>query len=120
MLKRVLLILLTLVLAIASLLLAAKHPTGPNTIAFDEPLVFMIAIGIVVFLFIPPFVMSFFSNSVVRINIVYQFFIVLSFLGLVPLGFMVANGALIAVVSIIGLLVSVASIVVLIREASVA
>ncbi|MES9679847.1 hypothetical protein ABWK21_12425, partial [Bacillus safensis] len=67
----------------------------------------------VVFLFIPPLVMSFFSNLIVRtISGVYQCFIVLSFLVLIPIGFFIPDGFLTIVVSIAGTLVSVASLIV--------
>lgn len=112
-LKRFFLVLLTLIMSIVVILAAAKDSPGDNVISFDEPRILMISIGIVVFLFIPPLAMSFFGNSVVRIiSGVYQCFIVLTFLGLIPIGFLIPNGFLTILVSIAGTLVSITSVVV--------
>lgn len=59
MLKRFLFIFSTLLMAIAVLFIAAKDSPGKNTISLDDPLPFMLSVGMVVFLFIPPLVMSF-------------------------------------------------------------
>lgn len=113
MLKRFFLILLTLIMSIVLVLVAAKNSPGDNVISFDEPRILMISMGIVAFLFIPPLIMSFFSNFVVRvISGVYQCFIVLSFLGLIPIGFFIPNGFLTIVVSIAGTLISIFSVIV--------
>ncbi|WP_406621382.1 hypothetical protein [Bacillus atrophaeus] len=113
MLKRFSLVLLTLIMSIVVILVAAKNSPGDNVISFDEPRILMISIGIIVFLYIPPLAMSFFANSVVRIiSGVYQCFIVLTFLGLIPIGFLIPNGFLTIIVSIAGTLVSITSVVV--------
>ncbi|WGD97886.1 hypothetical protein [Bacillus safensis] len=113
MIKRLSLVLLTLMMSIVVLLAAAKNSPGDNVISFDQPRILIISIGILVFLFIPPLVMSFFSNLIVRtISGVYQCFIVLSFLMLIPIGFLIPDGFLTIVVSIAGTLVSIASLIV--------
>ncbi|GLJ04560.1 membrane protein [Bacillus pumilus] len=113
MIKRLSLVLLTLMMSIVVLLVAAKNSPGDNVISFDQPRILIISIGILVFLFIPPLVMSFFSNLIVRtISGVYQCFIVLSFLMLIPIGFLIPDGFLTIVVSIAGTLVSIASLIV--------
>ncbi|QQF62219.1 hypothetical protein I9X38_17535 [Bacillus mojavensis] len=113
MLKRFFLVLLTLMMSIVVILVAAKDSPGDNVISFDEPMILMISIGIVVFLFIPPLAMSFFGNMAVRIiSGVYQCFIVLTFLGMIPIGFLIPNGFLTILVSIAGTLVSITSVVV--------
>ncbi|MER0468965.1 hypothetical protein ABR330_20330 [Bacillus cabrialesii subsp. cabrialesii] len=113
MLKRFCLVFLTLMMSIVVVLVAAKDSAGDNVISFDQPIILMISIGIIVFLFIPPLAMSFFGNWVVRIiSGVYQCFIVLTFLGLIPIGFLIPNGFLTILVSIAGTLVSIASVVV--------
>ncbi|MCY7903773.1 hypothetical protein MOB40_02345 [Bacillus inaquosorum] len=113
MLKRFSLVFLTLIMSIIVVLVAAKNSPGDNVISFDEPIILMISIGIVVFLFIPPLVMSFFGNWVVRIiSGVYQCFIVLTFMGLIPIGFLIPNGFLTILLSIAGTLVSIISVVV--------
>ncbi|TDO09375.1 hypothetical protein DFO69_3307 [Bacillus subtilis] len=113
MLKRFSLVFLTLIMSIIVVLVAAKNSPGDNVISFDEPIILMISIGIVVFLFIPPLVMSFFGNWVVRIiSGVYQCFIVLTFMGLIPIGFLIPNGFLTILLSIAGTLVSITSVVV--------
>ncbi|SPU14387.1 putative integral inner membrane protein [Bacillus subtilis] len=67
MLKRFSLVIVTLMMSIVVVLAAAKESPGDHVISFDEPIILMISIGIVVFLLIPPLVMSFFGNLVVRI-----------------------------------------------------
>ncbi|WP_440621366.1 hypothetical protein [Bacillus subtilis] len=113
MVKRFFLVLLTLIMSIVVMLVAAKNSPGDNVISFEQPRILMISMGIVVFLFIPPLVMSFFGNWVVRIvSGVYQCFIVLTFLGLIPIGFFIPDGFLTIVVSIAGTLISIVSVVV--------
>ncbi|TYS09688.1 hypothetical protein FZC70_11420 [Bacillus subtilis] len=113
MLKRFCLVLLTLMMSIVVMLVAAKNSPGEHVISFDEPRVLLISIGIVVFLFIPPLVMSFFGNLIVRIiSGVYQCFIVFAFMGVIPIGFLIPNGFLTILFSIVGTLVSIASVIV--------
>ncbi|OUL03591.1 hypothetical protein [Bacillus spizizenii] len=113
MLKRFCLVFLTLMMSIVVVLVAAKDSPGDNVISFDQPSILMISIGIIVFLFIPPLTMSFFGNLVVRIiSGVYQCVIVLTFLGLIPIGFLIPNGFLTILVSVAGTLVSIASVAV--------
>ncbi|MEH7793998.1 hypothetical protein [Bacillus safensis] len=115
MIKRFSLVLLTLMMSIVILLVAAKNFPGDNVISFDQPHILIISIGIMVCLFIPPLVMSFFSHLIVRtISGVYQCFIVLSFLGLIPIGFLIPD-FLTIVVSVAGTLASVASLIVTLR-----
>ncbi|MCY8155654.1 hypothetical protein MOC55_14410 [Bacillus spizizenii] len=112
MLKRFSLVFLTLIMSIVVLLVAGKDSPGDHVISLDEPIILMISIGIVIFLFIPPLAMSFFGNLVVRIiSGVYQCFIVLTFMGLIPIGFLIPNGFLTILVSVAGTLVSIASVV---------
>ncbi|MCY7918581.1 hypothetical protein [Bacillus vallismortis] len=112
MLKRFFLVLLTLMMSIVVMLVAAKNSPGEHVISFDEPIILMISMGIVVCLFIPPLVMSFFGNFVVRIiSGVYQCFIVFTFMGLIPIGFFIPSGFLTILVAIAGALVSIASVV---------
>ncbi|MEC1414578.1 hypothetical protein [Bacillus safensis] len=113
MLKRFLFIFSTLLMAIAVLFIVAKDSPGKNTISLDDPLPFMLSVGMVVFLFIPPLVMSFFDHIVVRvISGIYQCFIVFSFLVLIPIGFFIPNGGMTILISILGFLVSLSSMVV--------
>ncbi|MCO4851880.1 hypothetical protein [Bacillus vallismortis] len=112
MLKRFFLVLLTLMMSIVVMLVAAKNSPGEHVISFDEPIILMISMGIVVCLFIPPLVMSFFGNFVVRIiSGVYQCFIVFTFMGLIPIGFFISSGFLTILVAIAGTLISIASVV---------
>ncbi|GMG77555.1 MULTISPECIES: hypothetical protein [Bacillus] len=113
MLKRFLFIFSTLLMAIAVLFIAAKDSPGRNTISLEDPLPFMLSVGMVIFLFIPPLVMSFFDHIVVRvISGIYQCFIVFSFLVLIPIGFFIPNGGMTILISILGFLVSLSSMVV--------
>lgn len=111
--KRFFLVFLTLMMSIFVLFTAAEESPGENVISFDEPMILLISLGIILCLFIPPLVMSFFGRLIVRIiSGVYQCFIVLTFAGLIPIGFLIPNGFLTILVSIAGTLVSLASVAV--------
>lgn len=112
MLRRSSMVLLTLVLAIIALFLAAKYPTGPNTVSFDEPVILWFTLGILVVLFLPPFILSLFNNLVVKIiSAIYQAFIVLTFLGLIPVGLMIPS-IWVIVIGVLGVITSIGSIIV--------
>ena len=116
--KRFLFVLLTLMLAIIATLVAAKDSPGKNTISYDEPAILFLSIGIIVLLFIPPLIMSFFKHSIVRaISAVYQCFIVIVFIGLIPIGFTIPNGFLTIIVAVLGTIISIASIAMTLRTA---
>ncbi|QTD41910.1 hypothetical protein [Sporosarcina sp. Te-1] len=102
---------LTLVFAIIAVLLGAKYPTGPNTISFDQPILLMISIGMVVALFLPPIILAFFDHMVVRIvSAIYQAFIVITFLGLILVGFLIPSVWVIGI-GIMGAIVNIGSII---------
>ncbi|MFS0881751.1 hypothetical protein [Metabacillus niabensis] len=114
MVKRFSMVFITLILAITALLLAAKYPTGPNTVSFDEPAIMWLNAGILVVLFLLPLIFSFFNLLVLRIiSAIYQVFFVFGFLGLVLVGFMIpsiwviVNGALGAIISICSIIVTI-------------
>ncbi|MFC4402555.1 hypothetical protein [Gracilibacillus xinjiangensis] len=110
--KRFFMVFLTMVLAIVALLLAAKHPTGPNTVSFEEPAALLISAGMLVVLFLPPLILSFFNNLAVKvISAIYQGFIVLSFLIMIPIGFIIPSYWVIAN-AVAGAVVSIGSIIV--------
>lgn len=114
MVKRFSMVFITLILAITALLLAAKYPTGPNTVSFDEPAIMWLNAGILVVLFLLPMIFSFFNLLVLRIiSAIYQVFFVFGFLGLVLVGFMIpsiwviVNGALGAIISMCSIIVTI-------------
>ena len=111
MMTRLLMVFSTMILAIIALLVSAKNPTGPNTVSFDEPIGFWISFSMLVVLFIPPFILALFNNLAVNIiSAIYQSFIALSFSGLVLVGFFVPS-VLLIVISALGFLVSICSII---------
>ncbi|MCJ7841480.1 hypothetical protein MUB24_11350 [Lederbergia sp. NSJ-179] len=108
--KKFSMVFLSMISALIALLIGAKNPTGPNTVSFDEPAILWLSIGILVVLFLPPFILSLFNHLAVRIiSAIYQFFIVLSFLGLVLAGFMMPT-YWVMVIGAIGAIVSICSI----------
>ena len=116
MLKRLTFVCVTLCVAIVAVLVAARHSTG-NTISFEEPLSVYMAIGLIVFLFLPPFILSFFEQPVLKIvNVVYQSLIVFSFVSLIPVGFLIPNGSSTIIVAILGTVASLASVIVATRS----
>ena|SRR5690625_267577 len=101
---------LTMVLSVVILLIAAQHPTGPNTVSFDDPVGFWISLGMLVAFFVPPLVLSFFNNLTVKvISAIYQSFIVIHFFILIPVGYLIP-GVSISVIGTLGALVSIGSI----------
>ncbi|OIK19745.1 hypothetical protein [Bacillus amyloliquefaciens] len=113
MLKRFFLVFLTLMMSIFAVLAAAEESSGDHVISFDEPMILLISLGIILCLCLPPLVMSFFGSLIVRIiSGVYQCFIVLTFAGLIPIGFLIPNGYLTILVAVAGTLVSSASVAV--------
>ncbi|KOP29064.1 membrane protein [Exiguobacterium sp. BMC-KP] len=118
MLKRLTFVCVTLCVAIVAVLVAARHSTG-NTISFEEPLSVYMAIGLIVFLFLPPLILSFFEHPVLKIvNVIYQSLIVFSFVGLIPVGFLIPNGSSTIIVAVLGTVASLASVIVTIRSHS--
>lgn len=111
--KRFLMLVFTLVLAVTAILIAAIHPTGPNTVSYDEPAGLWLSIGMVVVLFLPLFLLSYFNYLVVKIiSALCQSIIVLSFLTLIPIGIIAPNGFWLSMIGMIGTIVSILSIVV--------
>lgn len=110
--KRLSMVFLTMVIAIISLLLAAKNPTGPNTVSFDKPLGLLLSVGMLVVLFLPPLFLAFFNQLAVKIiSAIYQGFIVLSFLVMIPIGFFIPSVSVILVAAL-GTIISICSIIV--------
>lgn len=120
MLKRVTSVFLVMCSAITMLFVASKNSVGKSSISLEEPGVFKISLMIIVGLFLVPLILSFFSNSVIKMmNIAYQSIIVLTFLGLIPIGFMIPNGITTIIVSVLGTLMSIISIVVLVLDKTI-
>ncbi|MBY7141544.1 hypothetical protein KFZ56_00155 [Virgibacillus sp. NKC19-3] len=113
MLKRLSMVLLTLIVALIGVLLAANTKTG-ETISFEEPILFWIGIGVVIILFLPSLILSIFNNNGARIAFAMcQGFIALLFLGLIPSWFLGFNGgAGASIIGIVGTVVSACSIAV--------
>ncbi|KSU49558.1 hypothetical protein AS033_09335 [Exiguobacterium indicum] len=111
MLKKVLLVFLTMCSAVALLFIASKNAVGDHVISLEEPVAFRISVIMTIVLFLPPLILSFFNHPLINIiNVVYQSFIVLTFIGLMPIGFMIQNGMTTTLFSFIGTILSVFSI----------
>lgn len=112
--KRMSMVVLTMVLAVAALLVAAKHPTGPNAVSYDKPIEMWLSLGMMIVLFFPPLILSIFNNLAVKIiSAIYQGFIALTFFGMIPIGFLVSDGSpWISMIGIIGTIVSICSMIV--------
>ncbi|MDX8045319.1 hypothetical protein SH601_04890 [Gracilibacillus sp. S3-1-1] len=105
--------LLTFVVAIIGTLLAAFNKTG-KTISFEEPITFLVGFVVVVMLFLPSLILSLFNKPRARFAFaIYQGFIALLFLGLIPSGFLGFRGGTGAsIIGIIGTVICIWSIVV--------
>lgn len=116
--KRLSMLLILLVLSIISVLLAAKYPTGPNMVSYDDPLGLWLSVGVTGALFLVPIILSFFNHTAVKvISTVYQAMLILPiFVGLIPVGF-IANGSIwVSVIGLIGAVLSISSMVVTIKN----
>ncbi|MBC5636602.1 MULTISPECIES: hypothetical protein [Ornithinibacillus] len=112
MLKKISMLLLTLVLAIVTLLIAASKPTGPNTVSFDDPVGLWTSLGMLIVLFLPPLILSLFNHLAVKIiSAIYQGFIVLTFFGLILVGLILPSVPII-VLGLLGVATSICSIIV--------
>ncbi|MBB4826274.1 hypothetical protein HNO89_003533 [Sporosarcina luteola] len=98
--------------AVIGLKFASKYPTNPyNTISFEEPFVHLFSLGMVVVLFLPPFILAFFQHIVIRIiSAFYQGIIAISFLVLIPAGIFKSN-IWVIIIGIIGAILMIGSIV---------
>lgn len=115
--KKFLMVLFLLILAIAVILIAARHPTGPNTVSYDEPLGLWLSIGMAVILFLPGLILALFKNRTANIIfIVFQAIVAIAFLGMVPIGFIIQKSIGVSVVAILGVLISIACIVITARS----
>ncbi|MDF1509570.1 hypothetical protein PZE06_15620 [Robertmurraya sp. DFI.2.37] len=109
--KRFSMALMIMVLAIIALLLAAKNPTGPNTVSFDDPLNLWFSLGTLIVLLLPPLILSFFNHPVLNIIFaIYQGFVVLTFLGLILVGFLIPS-IWIILIGALGIVIGISSIV---------
>ncbi|MCF3944790.1 hypothetical protein [Oceanobacillus alkalisoli] len=116
MVKKLPMVLFTLILAIAAILIAARHPTGPNTVSYDEPFGLWLSIGMVIILFLPGLILALFKNRTANmILIVFQAFVAIVFLGMMPIGFIFQGSIGVSVIALLGTLVSIASIVIIAR-----
>ncbi|SDC14290.1 hypothetical protein SAMN05421663_101491 [Terribacillus halophilus] len=110
MVKRLSFVFVLFVLAIIVLFLAAANPTGPNTVSFEEPSVIWLNVGIIALLFLPPFILSFFSHIAVKIvSAIYQAFIVFAFSSLILAGLLIPSVPVIVVAGL-GTILSICSI----------
>src|SRR5699024_12298347 len=91
----------------------AINQTVTNIVSYDEPACLWLSIVMVVLLFLPLFLLSYFNHLVVKIiSALCQSIIVLSFLSLIPIGIIAPNGFWLSMIGIIGTIVSILSIVV--------
>ena len=111
MIRKVLLVFLTMCSAVALLFIASKNALGDHVISLEKPVAFSISVIMTIVLFLPPLILSFFNRPLINIiNVIYQSFIVLTFIGLMPIGFMIPNGMTTTLFSFIGTILSVFSI----------
>src|SRR5699024_10466576 len=111
--KRYLMLVFTLVLAVSAILIAAILHTGPNSGSYDEPAGLWLSIGMLVVLFLPLLLLSYFNHLVVKIiSALCQSIIVLSFLTLIPIGIIAPNGFWLSMIGMIGTIVSILRFVV--------
>lgn len=65
---RITFIILAILSTIVCLFLAAMHPTGPNTVTFEQPYLFTLNIIIMVLVALPALILAIFNNMSFRIS----------------------------------------------------
>jgi hypothetical protein len=117
--RRFIFVFLTLVVAILTVLIAAKHPTGPNTVSYEEPVGLILSNVFVILLFLPPLILSLIGKRLLRIIAgIYQAFVGIIFLGIIPIGFLFEGALDISIVACIGFLVSITSVIMMFKTSS--
>lgn len=108
---------ITLIIAILTILIAARHPTGPNTVSYDDPLGLLISIGLVIILFMPIYLLTLSTRPMFKILCtICLLIVVLAFLGLIPIGLMFPEQLLVTIIAGLGVTTSGASIIVTIKS----
>ncbi|MBY7141543.1 hypothetical protein KFZ56_00150 [Virgibacillus sp. NKC19-3] len=116
----------TMIVAFAALVITANTTPASDTVVLDEPTDMWSSIGKLMVLFLPPFILSLFKHSSVKIiAAIYQVFIILVFLGVILLGIIFSNGFhlslssggfWISALGVIGMIGSMVSIISTVRE----
>ncbi len=70
---RITFIILAILSTIVCLFLAAMHPTGPNTVTFEQPYLFTLNIIIMVLVALPSLVLAIYDYMSFRISAILQF-----------------------------------------------
>lgn len=115
--KRLTLVIITMLFAVAALLIAAGHPTGPDDVSYDDPAGLWLSLGMLVALFVVPIVLSLFEHRAVKvISAVYQAIMILTyFVGLIPVGLIAPGSIWVGIIGLIGAIVSISSMIVTIK-----
>ena len=117
MIKRFLMVLFTLIVALVTILIAARHPTGPNTVSYDEPLGLWLSIGMVIILFLPILILALINNRMSNIIIIiFQALAAITFLALIPVGFIFRESIGVSIIAFLGMLLSLASVVTTVKN----
>ncbi|MFD1413663.1 hypothetical protein [Oceanobacillus jeddahense] len=115
--KRLGLLVLTLIVSIIALFVTAYYQRDFNTLSLDDPQIIQASIIIMVILFIPPVLLSFFNHKFWRfISAIYQSMFFLGFIVLVPTGVFSFNAVFISIVSLVGAVISLWSIFITLPE----
>ena len=116
-LKRFGLLILMLIVSIVTLFVTAYYQRDVNTLSLNDPQVIQASIIIMVILFIPPILLSFFNHKFWRfISAIYQSMFFLGFIILVPTGVFSFNAVFISVASLVGAVISIWSIIITLPE----
>ncbi|WP_040981122.1 hypothetical protein [Oceanobacillus jeddahense] len=115
--KRLGLLVLTLIVSIIALFVTAYYQRDFNTLSLDDSQIIQASIIIMVILFIPPVLLSFFNHKFWRfISAIYQSMFFLGFIVLVPTGVFSFNAVFISIVSLVGAVISLWSIFITLPE----
>ncbi|CEI83622.1 hypothetical protein J18TS1_04310 [Oceanobacillus oncorhynchi subsp. incaldanensis] len=109
--KRFVLLVFMLIVSIVTLFVTAYFQRDVNTLSLNDPQVIQASIIIMIILFIPPVLLSFFNHKFWRvISAIYQSIFFLGFIILVPTGVFSFQAVGISIVSLIGAVISLWSI----------
>ncbi len=116
-LKRLGLLFLMLIVSIVTLFVTAYYQRDMNTLSLNDPQVIQASIIVMVILFIPPVLLSFFNHKFWRfLSAIYQSMFFLGFIILVPTGVFSFNAVFISIVSLVGAVISIWSIFITLPE----
>lgn len=111
--KRLAVLFLLMIISVITLFVTAYFQRDVNTLSMNDPQVVQASIILIVLLFALPVILSFFDNRILRIiSSIYQSIFLFGFILLIPTGLLSISAILVSIISLLGAVVSVWSILI--------